>query len=96
MWTPVNPSFTIQKWGARGYKSHGHVILMGPEIPKCHRMADQFFVVVFFFVAFLIFIMLRHTPTLIFFQILDSDTLWLPLPPSEVLLQIVNCEYMVN
>ena len=25
---PVNPSFTIQKRGVRGYKSHGHVILM--------------------------------------------------------------------
>ena len=28
MYTPVNPSFTIEKWGARGYKSHGHVIQM--------------------------------------------------------------------
>ena len=28
MYTPVNPSFTIQKWGVRGYKSHGNVILM--------------------------------------------------------------------
>ena len=28
MYTPVNPLFTIQKWGVRGYKSHGHVILM--------------------------------------------------------------------
>ena len=26
--TPVNSSFTISKRGARGYKSHGHVILM--------------------------------------------------------------------
>ena len=26
--TPVNPSFTIYKWGITGYKSHGHVILM--------------------------------------------------------------------
>ena len=28
MCTPVNPSFTIKKLGVRGYKSHGHVILM--------------------------------------------------------------------
>ena len=28
MYTPVNPNFTIQNWGARGYKSHGDVILM--------------------------------------------------------------------
>ena len=28
MYTPVNPSFTIYKWGVRGYKTHGHVILM--------------------------------------------------------------------
>ena len=28
MYTPVHPSFTTQKWGVRGYKSHGHVILM--------------------------------------------------------------------
>ena len=23
MYTPVNPSFTIQKWGVRGYSLHG-------------------------------------------------------------------------
>ena len=28
MYTPVNPNFTIQKWGVRGYKSYGHVTLM--------------------------------------------------------------------
>ena len=28
MYTPVNPKFTINKWGARVYKSHGRVILM--------------------------------------------------------------------
>ena len=27
-YTPVHPSFTIKKWGVRGYKSNGHVILM--------------------------------------------------------------------
>ena len=27
-YTPVNPSFTIQKWGLRGYSLHGHVFLM--------------------------------------------------------------------
>ena len=27
--TPVNPSFTIQKWGVSGSTLHGHVILMG-------------------------------------------------------------------
>ena len=28
MSTPVNPSFTILKWGVRGYKSHGPNILI--------------------------------------------------------------------
>ena len=28
MYTPVNPTFTIQKWDARGYKPHRRVILM--------------------------------------------------------------------
>ena len=27
-YTPANPSFTIQKWGLRGYSLHGHVFLM--------------------------------------------------------------------
>ena len=26
--TPSNPSFSIQKWGTRGYTSHGHVFVM--------------------------------------------------------------------
>ena len=26
--TPVNPSFTTQKWGVMGYTLHGHVIMM--------------------------------------------------------------------
>ena len=29
---PVHTSFTIQKWGVRGYKSHGHVILMSQKV----------------------------------------------------------------
>ena len=28
MYTPVNPSFTILKWGTRGYTLHGLVIMM--------------------------------------------------------------------
>ena len=28
MYTPVNPSFTIQKWGVKGYTLHGHVSMM--------------------------------------------------------------------
>ena len=32
MYIPVNPSFTIYKWGVRGYKTHGHVILMHTKI----------------------------------------------------------------
>ena len=28
MYTPINPSFIIIKWGVKGYKSHGRVILM--------------------------------------------------------------------
>ena len=27
-YTPAYPSFTIQKWGSRGYTCHGHVFLM--------------------------------------------------------------------
>ena len=29
MYTPVNPSFTIQKWGLRGSKLYRHVFVMG-------------------------------------------------------------------
>ena len=32
MYTPVNPSSAISKWGARGYKSHGHVIMMAETV----------------------------------------------------------------
>ena len=28
MYTPVNPSFTIEKWGLRGSKSYRHVFVM--------------------------------------------------------------------
>ena len=28
MYTPVHPSFTINKWDVRGYTLHGHVIIM--------------------------------------------------------------------
>ena len=28
MYTPVHPSFTIQKWGIRGYSIHGLVFMM--------------------------------------------------------------------
>ena len=28
MYIPVNPSFTIRKWGVRGYLSNGRVILV--------------------------------------------------------------------
>ena len=28
MYTPVNPNFTISKWGVRGYTLHGHVDMM--------------------------------------------------------------------
>ena len=28
MYTPVHPSFTIQKWGVRGYSIHGLVFVM--------------------------------------------------------------------
>ena len=28
MYTPVNPSFTIYKWGVRGCSLHGHVIMI--------------------------------------------------------------------
>ena len=38
MYTPVNPIFTLLKWGVRGYKSHGHVILM---INRRHYCIDE-------------------------------------------------------
>ena len=28
MYTPVNPSYTIQKWDVKGYKLHGCVTMM--------------------------------------------------------------------
>ena len=28
MYTPVHPSFTIQKWGVKGYSLHGLVFVM--------------------------------------------------------------------
>ena len=31
MYTPVHPSFTVQKWGVRGYSLHGHVFVMRLE-----------------------------------------------------------------
>ena len=33
-YTPANPSFTIQKWGLRGYTLHGHVFLMHDELAR--------------------------------------------------------------
>ena len=35
MYTPVHPSFTTLKREVRGYKSHGHVILMNPTYHNC-------------------------------------------------------------
>ena len=49
-YTPVNPSFTISKWGLREYKFHGHVFLMLTtnvtykpfyEWSRNHEKADQ-------------------------------------------------------
>ena len=34
MYTPVNPSFTILKWGVRGNSLHGHVFVMSEIIRK--------------------------------------------------------------
>ena len=41
-YTPVNPSFTIQKWGIRGYIVHGHVCVMSTVVAtgvtqKCQK-----------------------------------------------------------
>ena len=33
MYTPVNPNFTISKWGVRGYTLHGHVSMMSSLSP---------------------------------------------------------------
>ena len=35
MYTPVNPSFTIQKWGLRGSKSYRYVFVMVYSVCKC-------------------------------------------------------------
>ena len=59
MYTPVYPSFTIQKWGVRGCTLHGHVFMMnntiidiipfdsGPQIPYIsqtkHVLKSQLF-----------------------------------------------------
>ena len=32
MYTPVNPSFTIYKWGVRGSSLHGNVFVMRNQI----------------------------------------------------------------
>ena len=32
MYTPVHPSFTIQKWGVRGYSLHGLVFVMADQL----------------------------------------------------------------
>ena len=32
MYTPVNPSFTILKWGVRGSTFHGYISMM----PRCN------------------------------------------------------------
>ena len=31
-YTPANPSFSIYKWGLRGYTFHGHVFLMEQQV----------------------------------------------------------------
>ena len=36
MYTPVNPKFTIQKWGTKWYKSYGRVIMMS----DCEKNGD--------------------------------------------------------
>ena len=37
MYTPVNPSFTIQKWGLRGSKLYRHVFVMIQAVVKLQR-----------------------------------------------------------
>ena len=37
---PVNPSFTIQKWGVRGYSLHGLVSMMFYTFAKQNRLCD--------------------------------------------------------
>ena len=32
MYTPVNPSFTIKKWGVRGCRLHGRVCMIGSKL----------------------------------------------------------------
>ena len=41
MYTPVNPSFTIQKWGLRGSKLYRHVFVMFVNGPVEELQANQ-------------------------------------------------------
>ena len=48
MYTPVNPSFTIYKWGVRGYKSHRHVFLMVKKLKIMLISIEQSMLLFFF------------------------------------------------
>ena len=42
MYTPVNPSFTISKWGLRGSKLYRHVFVMDASIALGTVMRAEF------------------------------------------------------
>ena len=37
MFTPVNPSFTLLKWGLRGSELYRHVLVMDIKVSRSHR-----------------------------------------------------------
>ena len=41
LYTPVNPSFTILKWGLRGCSLHGHVFVMSRAYGYFSRYIDE-------------------------------------------------------
>ena len=41
MYTPVNPNFTILKWGVRGSSLHGHVIMMPTALIDLLKMSHD-------------------------------------------------------
>ena len=45
MYTPVNPSFIIQKWGVRGYTLHGLVIMMHVHMLIKHVIISQYYII---------------------------------------------------
>ena len=54
-YTHVNLSFTIQKWGSRGYTFHGHVFLMYGMTMAIVYVSNYVHLLLYCMVAFCIF-----------------------------------------